>query len=242
MRRVPEPTAHVLFFPHAGGAATFFHPFAAHLPQRYDLSAIQYPGRQDRSQEEFVTTVEGLAKEVVRHLPPLRSTPLVLFGHSMGAAVAFEVARRLAGPQETPGGPVDRRLVVSGRRAPSTGRRAESVHRGTDEEILAEIARLGGTEEELLRDPEIVRMILPAVRNDYRAIARYRPDPGSAVDIPLLCLTGDRDPRLTVREAGEWKAHTTAEFRMETFSGGHFYLAEHRAAVCRAVERFASGG
>ncbi|OKI00742.1 hypothetical protein A6A06_17535 [Streptomyces sp. CB02923] len=237
VRRGPRPAAHLIFFPHAGGSASYYRPFAAHLGAQLDVSAIQYPGRQDRWGEPFVTSVEGLADEVVRCLSPDDTTPLVLFGHSMGASVAFETARRLADL----GRPAPRRLVVSGRRAPSTFRAETYLHQADDKELLAEVGRLDGTHSELLDDPDIVGMILPAIRNDYRAIELYRPAADAVLDIPLLCLTGDADPRVTREEAAAWKAHTIAEYREETFSGGHFYLGDHAAAVCRAVERFASG-
>ncbi|KOT56561.1 MULTISPECIES: thioesterase II family protein [Streptomyces] len=237
VRRGPRPAAHLIFFPHAGGSASYYRPFAAHLGERLDVSAIQYPGRQDRWNDPFVTSVEGLADEVVGCLSPHDPTPLVLFGHSMGASVAFEVARRLADL----GRPADRRLVVSGRRAPSMFRAERALHEGTDEELLAEVARLDGTADQLLADRDLVRLILPAIRNDYRVIETYRPPADAVLDIPLLCLTGDADPRVTREEAAAWKAHTVAEYQEETFSGGHFYLADHAAAVCRAVERFALG-
>ncbi|MFH8407383.1 thioesterase II family protein [Streptomyces sp. NPDC018019] len=237
VRRGPRPAAHLIFFPHAGGSASYYRPFAAHLGERLDVSAIQYPGRQDRWNDPFVPSVEGLADEVAGCLNPHDPTPLVLFGHSMGASIAFEVARRLADL----GRPADRRLVVSGRRAPSMFRDEAPLHQGTDAELLAEVARLDGTAGQLLDDPDIVRLILPAIRNDYRVVETYRPPADAVLDIPLLCLTGDADPRVTREEAAAWKTHTAAEYREETFPGGHFYLAEHAAAVFRVVEDFALG-
>ncbi|GCD33569.1 thioesterase [Streptomyces chrestomyceticus JCM 4735] len=237
VRRGPRPAAHLIFFPHAGGSASYYRPFAAHLGEHFDVSAIQYPGRQDRWNDPFVTSVEGLADEIVGCLSPHDTTPLVLFGHSMGASVAFETARRLADL----GRPAPRRLVVSGRRAPSMFREEKYFHLGTDAELLAEVGRLDGTHSQLLDDPDMVNLILPAIRNDYRVIETYRPAADAVLDIPLLCLTGAADPRVTREEAAAWKAHTVAEYREETFDGGHFYLADHPAAVCRAVESFVSG-
>ena len=233
MRENGQASHHVLFFPHAGGSASYFNPFVGHLPRNLGAWAIQYPGRQDRHREAFVESVEELAERIVPNLGPLRSVPLTLFGHSMGAAVAFEVARRLDTRPSAP----SRQLIVSGRRAPSTTREG-NVHRGTDRQILAEVAKLDGTSTQLLEDPEIAQMILPAIRNDYRAIELYRPDPSATVDLPILCLMGDRDPQVTDREASAWRSHTTGIFQRRTFPGGHFYLAQHRTAVVADISRF----
>lgn len=228
--------AHVVFFPHAGGAATFFAPFAQCFPEGFDLSAVQYPGRQERFGEPFVTTIEDLADRI---LPSCRRyaadpVPLVLFGHSMGATVAFETAVRLE--REGPAAPC--RLVVSGRSAPSVPRESR-VHRGTDREILDHITDMGGTDAEVVRNPDLIDMVMPAIRNDYRAVELYRPREHTLVGLPVLCLTGDRDRWVAHEGAAAWKDHTTADFRLRTFPGGHFFLTEHREAVARLVADWA---
>ncbi|MFH8798675.1 thioesterase II family protein [Streptomyces sp. NPDC017936] len=231
LRRAAPPRARVLFFPHAGGAAPFYAPFARRFPEGYDVAAVQYPGRQERMGEPFVTTVEGLADRLV---PSLRRwaaepVPLVLVGHSMGASVAFETVLRLGRDRST----AHCRLVVSGRTAPSAMRENRAF--GSDQEIIDHLAGLGGTDPAVFRDPELMDLFLPVLRNDYRAVTRYRPVPDTVVDTPVLCLTGDRDPQVAPEEAAAWKRHTTAGFRLEVLSGEHFYLTDHPDTVVRLV-------
>ncbi|WP_149256771.1 thioesterase II family protein [Actinomadura sp. K4S16] len=216
-------------FPHAGGSASFYHPFARELAGACEVVAVQYPGRQDRRAEAPCTDLESLAGLVHEVLPREPGRPLALFGHSMGAVLAYEVARRLEGEGTDPAV-----LIVSGRRAPSTHRH-EDVHRRSDDALLAEVAGLSGTSAALLEDEELRRMILPALRADYRAIETYRHRPGPPLACPVSVLTGDRDPRVSTAEAEAWRAHTGGGFRMRTLPGGHFYLSERRAEVAAAI-------
>jgi len=238
LRGAAEPRARVLFLPHAGGAASFYAPFAWRFPDGYDVAAVQYPGRQERFGEPFVTTVEGLAE---RLLPSLRRwaaepVPLVLVGHSMGASVAFESVLRLGSDRLT----ARCRLVVSGRAAPSAGRETPAFD--SDQDLVDHLARLGGTDAAIFSSPDLMELVLPAVRSDYRAVARYRPVPEAVVDAPVLCLTGDGDPQVTPEEAAAWKSHTTAGFRLEILPGGHFFLTDHPDTVVGLVTQCADIG
>ncbi|MCP3767930.1 MULTISPECIES: thioesterase II family protein [unclassified Streptomyces] len=231
LRGAVAPRARVLFFPHAGGAASFYAPFARRFPEGYDVLAVQYPGRQERFGEPFVTTLEGLADRLV---PSLRRwaaepVPLVLVGHSMGASVAFESVLRLGRDRLT----ARCRLVVSGRTAPSAPREFPVLD--SDREILDHLAGLGGTDPAIVRSPELMDLFLPVLRNDYRAVTRYRPVPDAVVDTPVLCLTGDRDPQVAPEGAAAWKNHTTAGFRLETLPGDHFFLTDDPDTVVRLV-------
>jgi surfactin synthase thioesterase subunit len=228
-RPAPDAPRRLVCFPHAGGSASFYHPVAlAHAPGS-DVVVLQYPGRQDRRLEPAVTSVDAYADLIAEILAGEPGKPTVYFGHSMGAAIAFEVAYRLNGTAAAP-----RAFVASGRRAPGT-ERDERIHERDDEGVLAELKRLDGTESALLDDDEIVRMALPAIRNDYRAIETYPSRPGLTVDCPITVLLGDGDPKATLAEARRWQEHTTGAFRLRTFPGGHFYLTANAAEVNREI-------
>ncbi|KOX50641.1 thioesterase II family protein [Streptomyces sp. NRRL F-6492] len=233
----PDAAVRLVCFPHAGGSASFYFPVSRALAPGADVFVAQYPGRQDRRTEPVVTDIGELADRIADDLAARADDrPIVLFGHSMGALVAFEVAHRLrargAGPAS---------LVVSGRRAPHLYR-DDAVHRRSDDGLVAELKDLSGTDAGLLGDDEILRMILPAIRGDYRAVETYRLADGTApLDCPVLALVGDSDPRVDVDEVRGWERHTTADFALAVLPGGHFYLVQEQAAVLAALrERIAA--
>ncbi|GAB2971375.1 alpha/beta fold hydrolase [Streptomyces pseudoechinosporeus] len=232
-RPLPRPAARLslVCFPHAGGSAAFYSAWARLLPPHVELVAVQYPGRQDRLAEPAAEDMDELAGAVAEALRADRTDrELVLFGHSMGASVAWEVALRLeAGPGRAP-----RHLFVSGRPGPRRQRPGE-VHLRDDDGLAAELRRLGGTHADLLDDPEIRALLLPAVRADYRLIETYRPDTAARVRCPLSALTGDRDEEASEVDAAVWSAATEAGFSSRVLPGGHFYLVAQAQQVVTAV-------
>lgn len=217
--------------PYAGGSAGYFFPLSAALQPAVEVVAVQYPGRQDRRAEPVVTDLGRLADEIAAALP---AGPAVLFGHSMGAAVGFEVARRL--------GPPPAHLVVSGRRAPGSRRPGEDVHIRGEAAILAELDALGGPGLGLLADPEMRELVMPAIVGDYTAIETYDHVPGPPLRCPVTVLVGDRDPKVTVDEARGWAAHTTGPFDLRVFPGDHFFLTEHADAVTAVLRAITGAG
>lgn len=232
----PDGEARLVCLPHAGGSASFFHPVSKALAPAVEVLAVQYPGRQDRRHEPAVDNIPDLADQILDTLRHLDDRPLVLFGHSMGAVLGYEVALRMPAAGLPP--PVH--LVVSGRRAPSRYR-DERVRHLSDDRIVSELRDLSGTEPAMLADPELLEMILPAVRSDYRAIETYRHAPDQRVDCPVTVLTGDRDSRVSLDEAHAWGEHTTGPMDLTILPGGHFFLVDRSADVIAKLRQVLSG-
>lgn len=233
-RTTRDPVARVVCFPHAGGSASFFYPLATAVDEDLDVVAVQYPGRQERLRERCLESVHELAEHVFTAASHLFDRPIVLFGHSMGATVAFELALRLerSFPQE------ELRLIVSGRRAPNTYRPAD-VDTDDDEAIVREVRSLGGTDERLLDRDGGLDLILPAIRGDYRAVESYRPSDPATLRCPIDVLTGDADSKTSLEEARAWGSHTSSRCDVRVYSGGHFFPTQHQASIVELVSRTA---
>ncbi|MEU5432355.1 alpha/beta fold hydrolase [Streptomyces sp. NPDC020719] len=225
----PQAATRLVYLPHAGGSATSCFQTSRALAPDVDVLAVQYPGRQDRINEPCITEISTLADRIVDELNPWLDRPVTLFGHSMGSTVAYEVALRLERRGVVPLG-----LFASGRRAPSV-HRDPRVRLGSDEDLLADLKLLSGTDDQVFADEALVRMILPPLRGDYHAIETYRPEPGSSLTCPVIALSGDDDPVVELDEVALWERHTSASFRMRVFSGGHFFIDGHLPAITQEI-------
>lgn len=224
-----EAAVQLVCLPHAGGSAPFYRPVAQALHPDVEVLAVQYPGRLDRRLEPMIDNLPDLANAVCAALMPSIDRPFAIFGHSMGATLAFEVALRLERAALDP-----LRVFVSGRRAPSAFR-DERVHLRDDDGMVAELRALSGTDQRVFGDEELLRLVLPAIRNDYRAAETYRYTPGPRLRCPITALAGDRDPKATHDEVVAWETHTDAGFDAHMYPGGHFYLIAHAADVLRVI-------
>ncbi|WP_201769652.1 thioesterase II family protein [Amycolatopsis orientalis] len=226
----PAPAAEMrlVAFPHAGGSASAYRALSSLLSPAIEVHSAQYPGRQDRLGEPVIDDLHVLADRLVDVVSALPK-PFALFGHSMGAIVAFEVTRRLEAR-----GLVPAALFVSARRGPDLYKE-KSHHLADDTTFLAEVGRLGGTAAMVLDDPDIRALALPALRGDYKAVETYRYRPGPDVSCPVVALAGDADPVLDVQDLENWREHTTGSFETELFKGGHFYLDDNLDAVAARV-------
>ncbi|MFI9274907.1 thioesterase II family protein [Kitasatospora sp. NPDC052896] len=225
LKRHPHPRARLLCFPHAGGAASFFQSWAELVPDGVELIAVRYPGREDRLLDPPAGTMDQLAEPLARACSALLDTPLVLFGHSMGAAVAYEVALRMsADPAATPAA-----LFVSGRGGP--GHQESTTAAVSDAELIEELALLGGPGAQAFEIPELRDLVLPGIRADYRLLESYQAAlPGSRLNMPVVAYYGTGEEDLSEVSVGAWSA-VTRSFALRTFDGGHFYLVDQAPAL-----------
>ncbi|MBS9534545.1 thioesterase [Mycobacterium sp. M1] len=235
VRRFHRPAADglptLLVFPHAGAGASAYRDFAKALSAHFTVLVVQYPGRQDRAAEPACTSLAELAAGAFADFQTSEhntGTPLVTFGHSMGGLVAFEFTR-LA---DAAGLPV-RGLTVSAAVAPSRVA-AKPPHPTGDDEILAHLAGLEGTDSAVFANPDLMRLALPAIRADYAAFDAYSCADGVTVAAPIRVLGGDADPYVTLADLYGWNGHSPS-VDITVFDGGHFFLRDHQSAVAELL-------
>ncbi|MEU6217655.1 alpha/beta fold hydrolase [Streptomyces sp. NPDC047022] len=214
----PSARRRVVFFPHGGGAASFYRGMAKRVLPAAEPMIAQYPGREDRVEERHITDMAELADRISAALLPALDRDFVLFGHSMGASVAHEVALRL----EYEHGVAPALLCLSGRPAPRYHR--PGVKHLDDEALWEELARLGATPPLLLANPQVRKTVLPTLRADYRLVERYRPGTGPLLSCPVAACGGDDDPEVTPKETEAWSEVSRGGFTFRLFTGDHFYF------------------
>ena len=220
----------IVVFPHAGGAAAAYRGFASALAGHgTDAYIVQYPQRADRLAHPATESLEELAAELFDAGQWSQAGPLRLFGHCMGALVAFEFARFA----DARGVPVEH-LWASSSQAPGEVAASPRVPT-TDRELLADMVDLGGTDPRLLADEDFIDMLLPSMRADYRAWNRYSRETDVQISADIHAVGGHSDHRVQPESLQQWKSHTTGQFTFEMFEGGHFYLNDHLDTLARQV-------
>lgn len=218
-------TRHIVCFPHGGGSAFAYRDWTADAPD-VQVHGVQYPGRGDRFKEPLLQDVRAIAREAAAAVAPLTSRPVSLFGHSLGAYIAYETALFL----QAVGHPV-RALFVSGARAPHDPARGKRSWADLeDDALLSLVADLEGTGVELLGDKDLRRVLLPILRTDFRAAESYRAEPAAALSCPVVSLCGSDDPVTDPQDALMWSEYTRGGFASRVFVGGHFFPHEESRA------------
>ncbi len=215
-------------FPFGGGGGSFYLPWRKDLPG-IEICPVQPPGREGRSDEPMPASFEALADGAAQAIAPLATGRHAFFGHSMGALLAFDVARRLA-PDRLPA-----LLIVSGKAAPSLP--ADQPLSGLSDEALLSVAATRWNDpaaKELDRD--LADFFLPTLRADLRVLeGRMAQAPAPRLACPIVAMGGASDAAVAIEKLVPWRRQTSGSFRLRLFAGGHFYLRENRASVLSAL-------
>ncbi len=218
--------------PFAGAGPSFFHPWRALAGGRWQVLAVELPGREKRILETPYRNVTEAAvnsvDDVVAQLGERER--VVLFGHSLGAVLAYELAHLLAA-REVPVG----QLVVSGSPGPWTQRERRAT--GLPEhEFLARVEEFAGFRHEALDHPEMRDLILPVLRADCEMHENYVPSTDEPLSVPICSVRGSSDGLVTAEQAQEWRKATTGEFRCVELPGDHMYLVDSADEVLGLIE------
>ncbi|MBN2001931.1 MAG: thioesterase [Anaerolineae bacterium] len=235
VRPRPNPQARLrLFcFPYAGGGASAFYAWVNNLPRNVELCPIQLPGRQGRLDVPPFTRMEALLDALVPVIRPYLDRPFAFFGHSLGAKIGFELARRL----RAEGDPMPVHLFLSGSNAPQIAGPESPIHDLPDAELVEKLRRFAGTPEALLENEDLLRVFLPTLRADIALHDTYRYVPEEPLDCSLSAFGGLEDAVVSRDNLEAWRVHTRGAFTLRMFPGDHFFLRGARMPLLRAIFR-----
>lgn len=216
----PQAALRLFCFPYAGGNALIYRNWQEALPASVEVCPVQIPGRGNRLAEPPITDLTGLVDRISEGIGSLLDKPFAFFGHSMGAMVGFELARCL----RRQGLPRPIALFVSGRRAPQIPSTTLPSYKGSDAELIEDLRRLNGTPREVLEQPELLQMVLPILRADFKACLTYRYHPEPPLDCPILAFGGLHDEEETRPRMLGWREQTSSDFDLWMLPGNHFFL------------------
>lgn len=235
-RHAPKPHAAIrlVCFPYAGAGGNLFRTWPQWLDPRIEVMAVQLPGRESRLREPCARSArditDAVAAELMRQCP---MEPLAVFGHSMGALLAYDLAHRLQDAH----GWQPQALIVSGRLPPHL-RFGGDFHRQPDATFIAEIQRLNGTPAAIFDDEEMRCLILPVLRADYHVVETYLPPRGGPLRCPVVSCTSDGDTDAPRGQMSRWQELSHGPHEAWDFIGDHFFLKDRPGDLAARLNRY----
>lgn len=225
-RPVPDARLRVFCLPYAGAGASAYRAWSLGAPEDVEVLAVQLPGRETRIREACVTSVADAVPPLAEAMAPLLDRPFVIFGHSMGAALAHDLAARLIDT-----GTMPELLVFSGRRPPHLPPRKAPIHDLPDAQFKDALRVMGGTPPEVLAHDELMAFLMPMLKADFRISETFSRDPVGTFACPVLAVAGRRDSEAAPEDVERWRDLAGGRFRYHAFDDGHFFLHPHREAL-----------
>jgi medium-chain acyl-[acyl-carrier-protein] hydrolase len=234
----PSSKARVFCFPPAGGGANLFLSWPNDLPETVEAYGLQLPGRGERFLDPPEVDMSAIVNGVVAELEPLTDRPYVFFGHSLGALIAFDVARAL----RRRGARLPLHLIAGAYRAPDVLDTDPPLHQLPDEEFISELARLGGMPDEILKHKEMMELLLPMLRADFTLHETYVYTHEAPLPWTITACGGMLDKDVQRETLEGWRRQATGGFELRMYPGGHFFVKhEQRALVEIAVSALRAG-
>ncbi len=229
----PKPAARLRLFclPFAGGGASIYRSWGKALSPAIEVCPIQLPGRENRFREPAHTAALPLAELLAAQIQRYAEKPFMLFGHSMGALLAFELTKIL----QRQNAPLPLTLFLSAHRAAHLPARRAPMHALPDQEFIEKLRRFGGFPDEVLQHQDLLDFLLPTLRADLTLCDSYDYVPDTPLNCPLQLYAGRQDTEVSPADLEAWSEHTTQSAKLHVFPGGHFFLRSDAEALMQAI-------
>ncbi|MAD41415.1 MAG: hypothetical protein CL623_03385, partial [Arcobacter sp.] len=209
----------LICIPHGGGGPHTYKEWAEKLADFIEVYALCFPGRGSRREEDAICNMPELRDQISNVIAQISDKPYVMFGHSVGALVAYEVAKEI----EKQGIMPPLRLILSAHKTPQHSKETEPMYTLSDEDLMNKILELGLLPEDVLENKELLDFILPPLRADFELSETYEYEKSNALNIPITATFGKTDPLLNEQDIQKWKKYTNSEYKIKEYDGDHFY-------------------
>jgi len=229
----PRALFRLFLFPYAGGGAHIYRGWGSALPSYVEAFALQYPGRGERILEPPFTRLSPLVEKITHELLPYMDKPYTFFGHSMGALVSFEVARKLRREHDL----APRYLFVSACNSPQDRKNESRYSLLPENELIDELTRFDGAPKEVLENRELMNLMLPTIRADFAVCEDYSYASDAKLSCPIAALGGIEDHETSGARLEQWRDETDSYFELKMFAGGHFFINSAQEPLLQFVTR-----
>lgn len=220
-------------FPYAGGSAAIYHHWPQLIHPKLVVCPAHLPGRGRRFSERPIEQVDCLINELLVAIIPYIDKPYAFFGHSMGALVAYELAHKIS----KAGFRQPEHLIVSGKQAPHLSRNKHNLHHLPEAAFKEELKQLNGTPQEVLDSVELMELMLPLLRADFKLVETYQYNHSTPLTMPITAFTGVDDVDIPVSDIIDWKVHTHNDFKYYELPGDHFFINKAGGEICEIINK-----
>ncbi len=232
----PHAAVRLLCFHHAGAGAYTFRAWSRMLRPDVELLAAQLPGRENRYSEPLLYSADAVLDELISSLDDSLGPRYAIFGHSLGALLAYRFASRVRKTGELP---EPLRLFLSSACVPGHNEDDGPLRAGSpllsDEALIKKMALLGGTPVEILNDAALLDVFLPVLRADLAVLSQANCTTEEILDIPFTLLGGSTDPTVRPEDIDCWKRLSSHRCQTHIMQGGHFYLQHSQIALLQII-------
>ncbi|QLE49257.1 thioesterase [Nostoc sp. C057] len=219
-------------FPYAGGGTSLFRDWVNGLPSDVEVCQVLLPGHDTRIKEKPFSHLITLIETMVPSLLPYLDMPFVFYGHSMGALLCFEAARRLRKQHNLE----PKHLFVSGSRAPQTPCFLKPTHHLPDNLFIDEInKRYKAIPKEILNNQEIMQLFLPVLKADFSIIETYEYTPDLPLNCSISAFGGLQDEMVNIEDIAAWQDQTSGKFTLQMIEGEHFFINHKKPEILKAI-------